>query len=142
MPLWGTGYPGCNPVSALNFLDLRRGDDLAMFDGTETIATGSKSIAFARGSDPGGGSAFTVSVSGCSGGTVIDIQESNGVSASGSNPSVTPTLANMDASFNIISADTINGNGASTDAGGAAFYRLIVTSYVNGDIPVAIVKAR
>ena len=142
MPLWGTGYPGSNPVSALNFVDLRHGDDYTLLDGTETIATGSKSIAFARGANPGGDTGFTVSVSGCSNGSVIDVQQSNGVSASGRNPAVTPTLANMDASFNTISGDTITGNGASTDTGGSAFYRLIVTLLVAGDVPVASVKLR
>ncbi len=140
MALWGTGYPGCNPVSALNFLDLRSGDDMTLLDGTETIATGSTSIAFARGNDPGGNNGFTVSVSGCPGGTVIDVQQSDGVSASGRNPSPTPTLANMDASFNTITGDTINGNDSITDIGRSAFYRVIVTNFVNGDVPVVIVK--
>ena len=141
MPLWGTPQSGCNPVSALNFTDLRPGDDLALFDGTETIATGSKSIAFVRGDSPSAtDQGFTVSVSGCPNGTVIDVQQSNGVSATGRNPLVTPTVANMDASFNTVSGDTINGNTAITDTGRSTFYRLIVTNFVNGDVPVAIVK--
>lgn len=142
MPLWGTPQSGNNPISALNFTDMRPGDDLALFDGTEAIVTGSKSIAFARGYAPGGGPGFTVSVIGCPGGSVIDVQQSNGVSASQRNPPVTPTLANMDAAFNTVLGDTINGNGSSTDVGGSSFYRLIVTDYVSGDVPVAIVKVR
>ncbi len=141
MPLWGTGYPGSNPISALNFIDLRAGDDYTLFDGTETIATGSTSIAFARGNDPGGNNGFTVSVSGCPGGSVFDVQQSDGVSQSSTGPlKVTPTLANMDASFNTITGDTINGNNSITDIGRSAFYRLICTDYVSGDVPVAIVK--
>lgn len=141
MPLWGTGYPGCNPISALNFIDLRSGDDLTLLDGTETIVTGSTSIAFARGNDPGGNNGFTVSVSGCPNGTVIDVQQSDGVSQSSTGPvKVTPTVANMDASFNTILGDTINGNGSITDIGRSAFYRGIVTNFVNGDVPVLIVK--
>lgn len=141
MPLWGTGQSGCNPVSALNFTDLRPGDDLDLFTASDVIATGTKSIAFARGDSPGASDqGFTVSISGCPNGSVFDVQQSNGVSATGRNPSVTPTLANMDASFNTIIGDTLAGNSSVTDVGRSAFYRLICTTFAAGDIPVAIVK--
>lgn len=140
MPLWGTGYPGSNPISALNFIDLRAGDDLALFDGTETIATGSKSIAFARGYVIGANQGRTYSVTGCLGGSVFTLHASNGVAVSSSvNPVAPTTLAAMDASFNS-TGESVTGNGAFTDTGNASFYRLVCTLFVNGDVPVAIVK--
>lgn len=140
MPLWGTGYPGSNSISALNFLDLRPGDDLALLDGTETVATGSASIAFARGYDVSGGNDCTFSVTGCASGSAgtIDIQGSNGVSVSGRNPTPTPTLANMDASF--VKLATITGNGVYTETQRFEFYRAVVSSFASGDAPVIIVK--
>ena len=140
MPLWGTGYPGSNPISALNFLDLRAGDDLVLFDGTETIVTGSKSIAFARGFVLGSNLGRTYQVSGCGNGSVMTLQASNGVSASGRNPVPTPTLDNMDASFNS-TGNGSTGNQGFTDIGNSAFYRVVCTTFVAGDIPVVIVKA-
>jgi hypothetical protein len=140
MPLWGTGYPGSNPVSALNFIDLRPGDDLALFDGTEIVATGSKSIAFARG---GSGSQMdagsTFSVTGCPNGSVVVIQGSNGVSQSTTGAlTVTPTLANMNASF--VTVGTITGNGSYLDQGRYSFYRAGILTFVSGDVPGVIVK--
>lgn len=142
MPLWGTPQAGANPISALNFTDLRAGDDLALFDGTETIVTGSKSIAFARGYIPGGNQGRTYNVTGCPNGSAITLYASNGPSASGVTPVPTPTLANMDASFNSLASlgETIAGNGAFTDTGNAAFYRVQCDTFVNGDVPVVIVK--
>lgn len=139
MPLWGATKAGANVDSRLNWTDLRGGDDFALLDGTETVATGSKSVPFARGYVPGGNLGRTYQISGCSGGTVITVQGSNGVSASDTTPTVTPTFANMDLSFNSVGlAQT--GNGALTDQGSSAFYRVIVTTFVSGDIPVVIVK--
>lgn len=137
MPLWGTGAPGSNPISALNFTDLRPGDYETLLDGTELIVTGSKSIAFARGGSAGGsdqGSTFTVT--GCPNGSVIDIQAAS--------PNGAGTLASVDASFQDVSLSggggTITGNGFYTDVGRSMFYRVIVTTFASGDIPVVTVK--
>lgn len=134
MPLWGTGRAGANPISALNFVDLRPGDYETLLDGTEVIATGSKSIAFARGGSGSGmdaGSTFTVT--GCPNGSIIDIQASN------TKTDDAGTLAAMDASFQNIGG-TIDGNGFYTDIGRSMFYRVIVTTFASGDVPVVIVK--
>ena len=133
MPLWGTGYPGSNPISALNFLDLRPGDYEKLLDGTETIQSGSTSIAFARGgSSLGSDNGSTFTVTGCPNGSVIDIQASSADNAA--------TLAAMDASFQDVTGGTITGNGFYTDVGLSMFYRVIVTTFVNGDVPVVTVK--
>lgn len=134
MPLWGTGRAGANPISGLNFVDLRPGDYETLLNGTETIVTGSKSIAFARGPSPSGadnGSTFTVS--GCPNGSVIDIQ------ASSTKTDDAVTLAAMDASFQNVGG-TLTGNGFYTDIGRSAFYRAIVTTFSAGDVPVVTVK--
>lgn len=134
MPLWGTARAGANPISGLNFVDLRPGDHEKLLDGTETIATGSRSIAFARGN--ASGSTFTVT--GCPNNSVIDIQ------ASSTKTDDAGTLAAMDASFQSVSLSggggTITGNGFYTDVGFSSFYRVIVTTFGAGDVPVVTVK--
>lgn len=139
MPLWGTPQSGNNPISALNFTDLRAGDDLDLFDGTETIVSGSKSIAFARGYVPGSNLGRTYQITGCPNGSVMTLYASNGVSASGRNPIVTPTLANMDASFNTTGVSS-TGNGSFSDNGSSSFYRIVCTTFAAGDVPVVIVR--
>lgn len=135
MPLWGTPKAGANPISGLNFMDLRPGDYETLLDGTETIVTGSTSIAFARGgSGSGSDGGSTFDVTGCPGGSVIDVQQSN------TKTDDAGSLTAMDASFKLVIGDTINGNGAITDTGRSMFYRVIVTSFVNGDVPVVVVK--
>lgn len=135
MPLWGTPRAGANPISSLNFVDLRPGDDQTLLDGTETVLTGSKSIAFARGgSGSGSDQGSTFSVTGCTSLSVIDIQASN------TKTDVAGTLTAMDGSFVTIPGSSILGNGFYTDTGRSMFYRAIVTNYVSGDVPVLVVK--
>ena len=139
MPLWGTARAGGNPISGLNFVDLRPGDYLTLFDGTETIATGSKSIAFARGgSGSGADMGSTYELSGCPGGSTIDIQGSN------TKTDDAGSLAAMDLSFGNVGltmiGDATSGKAFVTDTGRCMFYRLTVTNYVSGDVPVVVVK--
>lgn len=139
MPLWGTGRAGANPISALNFVDLRPGDYETLLNGTETIATGSKSIAFARGgSGSGSDQGSTFAITGCPNGSTIDIQ------ASSTKTDDAGTLAAMDGSFVNVSAGgsggTVISNGFYTDTGRSMFYRVIVTAFVSGDVPVVTVK--
>lgn len=134
MPLWGTPRAGSNPISGLNFVDLRPGDYETLLNGTETIITGSKSIAFARGGSGSGadqGSTFTVT--GCPNGSVIDIE------ASSTKTDDAVTLDAMDASFQNVGGGTM-GNGFYTDVGRSMFYRIIVTTFAPGDAPVVVVK--
>lgn len=135
MPLWGTARPGGASDAALNFTDLRPGDDETLFDGTETIANGSKSIAFARGSGMMGmDGGTTYQMQGCPNSTTWEIQGSNGVPYG-----VTLTLANLDASFVAISP-LMTGNAAYTDLGRMSFYRFHIVTFQAGDVPVADVK--
>lgn len=139
MPVWGTPRAGANPISGLNFVDLRPGDYETLLDGTESAVTGTKSIAFARGGSGSGmdaGSTFTIL--GCPNGSTIDVQASN------TKTDVALTLAAMDASFQNTSLSdgggTVIGNGFYTDIGRSMFYRVIVTTLVSGDVPVVTVK--
>lgn len=139
MALWGTPRAGANPISGLNFVDLRPGDYETLLNGTETIVTGAKSVAFARGgSGSGADQGSTFAITGCAGGSTIDIQASN------TKTDDAGTLAAMDASFTNVSAGgsggTVIGNGFYTDIGRSMFYRIIVTTFVNGDAPVVTVK--
>lgn len=137
MPLWGTARAGANPISGLNFVDLRPGDYEKLLDGTETIVSGSKSIAFARGgSGSGADQGTTFAITGCASGStaVYDVQASN------TKTDDAGTLAAMDASFVNVPGGTIIGNGFYTDVGRSAFYRIIVTTAAVGDAPIVTVK--
>lgn len=135
MPLWGTPRAGANPISSLNFVDLRPGDYETLFSAADVIATGTKSIAFARGgSGSGADGGSTFAVTGCPGGSVFDVQQSN------TKTDDAGSLDAMDATFNTVLGDTLNGNNSITDTGRSMFYRLICTAFVNGDVPVVIVK--
>lgn len=139
MPLFGTPQPGSNPISGLNLTDLRPGDNLTLLDGTETVVTGSASVAFARGNGQAGtdaGSSFFIS--GCPNGSTINIQGSAGIPYS--DPPAPNTLANFDASFQTLPGATVVGNGAYTDIGRALFYRIQIGTLVGGDAPVVVVS--
>lgn len=138
MPLWGAGRPGGNSNPALNFVSLIPGDDFTLLDGTEAIVSGSKSVAFARGggcSQTDAGSTFQIL--GCANGSVVTFQSSNGVVGDNKGAPVF-TLAQLDATFNNLQAFT--GNAGYTDVGRPSFYRAVVTTLVNGDAPIVIVK--
>lgn len=134
--LWATPQAGPNPILGLNLTDVHPGDNYTLLDGTETIATGSKSVAFARGSGPvltDAGTTFYVS--GCSNNSIWEVQGSNGV------PSTQAwNLDNFDASFQAILGSQTTGNGAYTDVGRAAYYRIAITTFEASDAPVAIAK--
>lgn len=140
MPLWGTRRSGGNSDSRLNFVSLIPGDDFTLLDGTETIVTGSVSTAFARGtSNSQSDQGSTFNILGCTNGTVIQFQSSNGVA--GDNKGAPDfTYAQLDATFNDIVGGSVAGNGAYTDIGRASFYRCKVATFVAGDAPIVIVK--
>lgn len=141
MPLWNTPQAGSNTVyPGLNFTSLSPGDDLELLNANDVVATGTKSIAFARSGGLGGQPGkSTFSVTGCPNGSVIEIEGSNGVAQSSTKAlTVTPTPANMDASFNVVG--TVTGNGPYLDEGAYAFYRVVVSTFEAGDVPVVIIK--
>lgn len=142
MPLWNTPQSGWNTqYPGLNCVMLTIGDDYALLDGTETVITGTKSVHFTRGSMGDTDAGTTFAVTGCANGTVIDIQASNGVAQSTTNgiPTVTQTPTNLDASFQNVGG-TVTGNGFYTDIGRSMYYRVIVTSFAAGDVPVVLAK--
>lgn len=143
MPLFNTPYPGWNTqYPGLNCTALSPGDELALFNGTETIVEGSKSIHFALAQAGYPGAIATFQVTGCTL-TVISIQSSNGVAqaVTTGNPTVVQTPTNLDASFNT-NATLAAGNGAYSDQGGSMYYRVLVTTYGSGEVPVVIVRLR
>lgn len=97
------------------------GESLVLFDGTETPSVGLASIAFARGTSPGGDEGSTFSLSGMPAGMTIDVQVS---------------AFNNTADFTSVETLTpdANGNAASTDAGRSLFYRLSISAYSTGSM--------
>lgn len=141
MPLWGTRRSGGNTDGRLNFVSLIPGDDFTLLDGTETIVTGSKSVAFARGtscSQSDQGSSYVVL--GCSNGSVVQVQCSNGVPGDNKGAPSGYTLSDLDASFVDEPGGVTTGNGPLTDIGRSSFYRVVVSTFVSGDAPIVIVK--
>lgn len=140
--LFGTYQAGGAPELGLNVTDLRRGDQYVMMTATEVVATGSASVHFSAGPDPHGGGVINSSffVQGCSAGTEWTIQGSNGPSTPDSPGVPTSALTKFAATFQDLPGSDTTGNGTYTDTGSATWYRFFVKSFVNGDIPVVIVR--
>ena len=122
--LYGTPQAGNNPDATKNIAALEPGSQLILLDGTETIASGSKSVAFSLAFHEAGGFPVTFNVTGCPGGSTIDVQ----VAADDVEAEYTTT-----ATIGLTAA----GNGAYTDAGASPYRRLSVTTLVGGDVPKA-----
>lgn len=102
------------------------GDYMTLFDGTEVVANGLKSAAFARGSGASG-VGQTFNLSGMPVGMTVDVQ---------------CAATDVDADYftvNTISPDA-NGNGAYTDVGYSPFYRFKISAYTSGAMPVGTVN--
>src|ERR1700688_5045820 len=134
MPLFGVSQSGGNPIAGLNLTDLIPGDAMVLFDGTETPASGLKSVAFARGPGPvGADNGTTFTLRGIPTGMTVDVQVASGSFAS---------VAAMDAAFTTVatlspSTTPDTGNAAYTDVGRSAFYRLYMSAFTSGAMPVA-----
>ncbi len=121
--IYGAAQAGDNTDLGLNLTALIPGEGMTLFDGTETPEEGLASVAFARGYSPSAsdnGTSFFAS--GMAATTVVDIEASN---------------VDDDALYTQvgqIGAD-MNGNGAFTDVGRAAFYRAKLSAYTTGDMP-------
>ncbi len=126
--LYGAAQSGPLTPPGLNVTVICPGDQIVLFDGTETPLLALTSVAFLRGpsrsmSDAG----VTFYAYGMPVGTTIDIQ--------GSNTDVDGdylTLATL--------ARDANGNAAYTDVGRAAYYRAKYSAYTSG--AMAVVKAQ
>lgn len=117
--------------STINPPCLDVGRSLVMFDGTETPAIGLKSIAFARGTQGSDDAGTTFDGSGLPAGMTIDVQVAN---------------LNVDADYHTVSTlspsggSPDSGNIAYTDTGRSAFYRLYVSAYTSGAMPIVIAQ--
>lgn len=128
MPAYGHPKPGYNQADpGKNLAALYPGDPLTLLDGTETMVEGDASVAFARGMswsmDDAG---MTFLSHGSSASDVIDVQ-----------------CANVDEDDHYTFAGTLtideNGNGAYTDIGRSAFYRVKLTT-LGEAVPEVIVQ--
>jgi len=128
MPLYGTPQAGNYKTLGKNLTSVIPGESITLLNGTETITSGTSSVAFMRGSGsiPDNGQA-TFNVSGCPNSSTIAVQVA-GADVDGQYTTVTT-----------ITPDT-NGNGAYTDVGISPFMRVKVATFVSGDAPVVTVQ--
>lgn len=119
--LYGTPQAGNNPDATKNIAALQPGAQLVLLDGTEAVASGSKSVAFSLAFHEAGGFPVTFNLTGCPGGSTIDIQ----VAAD-----------DVEAEYTTIATIGLTaGNGAYTDGGASPYRRVSVTALVGGDVP-------
>jgi len=118
-----------NPGKNVTCLDV--GQSYVMFDGTETPAVGLASVAFARGTQGSVDGGVTFNMSGDDGDAAIDVQVAS---------------INEDANFTTVATLTPSagspdtGNAAYTDLGRSAFYRLYMSAYSGGAMPVVVAQ--
>lgn len=125
--LYGAPQSGPSPVSGLNLTSVCPGDSITLFDGTETPVQGMKSVAFSRGVSGTADRGTSFFASGMPAGSVLSVQAAN---------------QDLDGSYFTLyaSAPDANGNFAYTDDGRAAYYRVVLSTYVSGAMPVVIAK--
>lgn len=107
------------------------GESLTLFDGTETPAEGLASMCFARGYSAGQAQAYsTFHADGMPSDMVIDVQ-----------------AANVDAEADYHTIGQMTSENASpagfpffTDDGSPAFYRLKISAYTSGSMPIVTVQ--
>lgn len=110
------------------------GERFTLFDGTETVADEFASVAFALGYSVGGASGpMTFFAKGMASDMVISAQAANGTPAGAE-----PAEADY-ATIDTIVADA-NGDGYYTDAGNSGWYRVKITVYTTGTMPIVTVK--
>lgn len=126
MPIYGVAQAGYNapPNQGLNLTSVVPGDSITLFNGTETPSNGLKSVAFARGYSPSGDDAGTTfNVSGMPSGMTVDVQVAG---------------ANVDGDYTSVVTLTpdSNGNAAYTDVGRSPFFRVTISAYTSGAMPI------
>ncbi len=126
MPLYGIPQAGSNSNQSLNLTSVCPGDSFTHFDGTETPSAGLSSVAFSRGYSPGAGD----------NGTTWYIQYPL------ASPVATVAIqgSNLDINAGYQTLSIVSGNGAYTDTGRAAFYRLQLLTYTSGGMPVGLAQ--
>jgi len=123
--LYGTPQAGSNTGGAgLNITSLEAGQNLTLLDGTETVVSGSASISFSKGFHDAGQYPITFNISGCSNGSVVEVQVAG---------------ADVAAKYLTIATPGItSGNGAYTDSGASPFRRILISTFAAGDVPVVV----
>ncbi len=121
MPVYGIPQAGDLIPLGLNLTALIPGEQMTLFDGTETAALNLTSVAFARGYSPSAddaGTTFRASV--IPTGMIIDVQSAN---------------HDIEAEYSTVGT-MIQSDPSYTDTGRSAFYRLKVSAYTSGAMPV------
>lgn len=130
MPLYGAFQAGSNPDMSKNLTDVCPGQSYTLLDGTEDFSGEvMASVAFARGTQGSGDNGISFFASG---------------GASGGSVSVEAANEDIDSHYtevNQISLDA-NGNGACTDVGRAAFYRVVPTLGGSPESGVTVIAQR
>jgi hypothetical protein len=126
MPLYGVFQAGSNPDLSKNLSDVCPGQSYTLLDGTEDFGEVTASVAFARGTQGSGDNGVSFFASGGS---------------EGDNVSIQAAAVDEDQFYTEVGSISLdaNGNGAATDVGRAAFYR--VTSGLSGS-PVSGITVR
>ena len=125
MPLYGTAQAGYNPPpnQGLNITSLEAGQQITLLNGTEIIVAGSKSVAFSKGFHDGFNSPVTFNLSGCTLGTVVEIESAG---------------ADVDGDYTVVATLTpdAGGNQQYTITDSSPFMRALVSAFDAGDKPV------
>jgi hypothetical protein len=111
MPLYGVFQAGSNPDLSKNLSDVCPGQSYTLLDGTEDFGEVTASVAFARGTQGSGDNGVSFFASGGS---------------EGDNVSIQAAAVDEDQFYTEVGSISLdaNGNGAATDVGRAAFYRV------------------
>lgn len=109
--LYGTPQAGSNPDLTKNLTDVCPGQSYTLLDGTEDFGEVTASVAFARGTQGSGDNGISFFASGGASGGSVSIEAAN---------------EDLDTHYTEVGSISLdaNGNGAYTDVGRAAFYRV------------------
>ncbi len=111
MPLYGQLQPGSNPDMSKNVVEVQPGASYTLLDGTEEFGEVDASVAFARGTQGSSDNGMSFFASGGTLGDTVGIEASN---------------VDEDDKYTEVGSMSLDagGNGAYTDVGRAAFYRV------------------
>jgi hypothetical protein len=128
--LYGTPQAGSNTTDlSKNLSDVCPGQSYVLLDGTEDFSEVANSVAFARGTQGSGDNGISFFASG---------------GAAGGSVSIQGAAEDIDSHYtevNSISLDA-NGNGAATDVGRAAFYRVSTSLSGSPETGVKVIAQR
>jgi hypothetical protein len=138
MPAFGIAQSGGfgPPNQGLNVTCVQPGEELTLFDGTETVALNLASIDFARGTMGSGDNGSTFNLTGIPTGMTVDVQAcsppAGGFASTAAKDKAFTSLVTL--------SPDANGNASYTDIGRSAFYRYKISAYTSGTMPVGVVQ--